>query len=420
MPEDLTGTGLAVPEILLPAEGVDLSRWSVIACDQFTSDRSYWEEVDRFVGDAPSTLRITLPEVYLEEARLADRVKAINRTMDQYLDSGVLVAAGYGWVLVDRSTRFVESRKGLVVALDLEAYSFRDAGALVRPTEGTVLDRLPPRMDIRRGAKLDLPHILLLMDDPGRTVIEPLFGKRGGMKQLYDFELNQGGGHLAGWLVDVRAARSTAEKFKELANEGLLFVVGDGNHSLAAARQLWEEKKQQGAPGDDPARYILLEVENIHDPGLEFHPINRVLFGVKSDDFLREMESRFGGRFAEGPVEPRNPAGDEHFVGVAFPGREGMFTFNSKDDRMTVEHVQDFLDDYLSGNPSVSVDYIHDRQPARQLASEDGNMGIFLPPIDKSALFEHISRKGTYPRKTFSIGEAPEKRYYLEARKLKN
>lgn len=420
MPTDVAAIGLTLPEILLPADGVDLRKWSVIACDQFTSDRSYWEAVERSVGDAPSTLRITLPEVYLEDDDREQRVEDINRTMDEYLDAGLLVSRQPGWVLVDRSTPLAASRKGLVLAVDLESYSFHEgADALIRPTEGTVLDRLPPRMAIRRGASLDLPHILLLIDDPGRTVIEPLFQRRDGMEKLYDFDLQQGGGHVAGWFVDGETAASTAAAFEALVDDGLLFAVGDGNHSLATAKQLWEERKKQGAADDDPARYILLEVENIHDPGLAFHPINRVLFGVDADDLVAAMESALGGAFAAGPAGSCRPDGRTHSVGITARGREGVVTFTAPGDRMTVEYVQDILDEYLSAHPPVSIDYVHDEQPVRDLAGVEGNAGIFLPPVDTAAFFDRIRTVGPYPRKTFSIGEAHEKRYYIEARRLK-
>ena len=416
--ERLARLGVGIPEILLPASGTDMTKWAVVACDQFSSERHYWEETARLVGPAPSTLRLILPECYLEDGDPALRVEAINATMGTYLTQGTLRPLKRGFVLLDRSTPFVASRKGLVMAVDLEQYSFETGStALIRPTEGTILKRLPPRMNIRRGAALDLPHILLLVDDPKRTLIEPLFAARNTLEQVYDFDLLQNGGHITGWHVPENHMESIATALEELARSGLLFAVGDGNHSLAAAKQLWEEKKSQGAAPDHPARWALVEVENIHDEGLPFHPIHRLLFNVEMSHLKHAMEQRLGGVFRPGDVTPRQE-GARHSLGYVFPSGKGNFVFERPGNRMTVEFFQEFLDDYLAGHQGITIDYIHGEEALETMASAPGNAGFLLPEVSKETFFSRIVTVGVYPRKTFSIGEAPEKRYYLEARKL--
>jgi hypothetical protein len=414
----LSALGVAVPNVYLPGDGVSLETWSVVACDQFTSEPDYWSKTEELVGDSPSALRIILPEAYLEKGRIEDRISAINDTMRGYLDRGVLAEVGENFILVDRSTTFVSSRKGLILAVDLENYSFdKGAEAMIRPTEGTVLERIPPRMDIRRGAVMDMPHILLLVDDPKGTLIETLYNRRNDMEKVYDFELIQNGGHISGWRVPGEMENSIAEALEGLLSKGLLFAVGDGNHSLAAAKGIWEENKAAGAPMDHPSRWALVEVENVHDEGLPFHPIHRVLFGLEPERFVEEMAKALGGSFKAGaPVTGRD--GDEHRIGLSYGTTEGSLSFVKSGPELTVEHIQAFLDDYLEGRDDVAVDYIHGEDVVSQLSRADGNIGILLPDVDKESFFDRIRNVGPYPRKTFSIGEASEKRYYLETRRL--
>jgi len=417
--ERLAKLGVGIPEILLPTPGTDLTKWAVVACDQFSSERSYWEETDRLVGEAPSTLRLILPECYLEDGDPAPRIEAIDAAMEAYLAQGHLRPLAPGFILLDRSTPFVTSRKGMMLAVDLERYSFEPGStALIRPTEGTILKRLPPRMAIRRGAALDLPHILLLVDDPKHTLIEPLFAARKALEQVYDFDLIQGGGHITGWHVPESHMGAVASALEGLAQGGMLFAVGDGNHSLAAAKQLWEEKKAQGAPADHPARWALVEVENLHDDGVLFHPIHRALFHVDISHLKHAMGQRLGGSFLPGEVAPRQE-GSHHSLGYVFPSEKGNFVFDRPGNRMTVEFFQEFLDDYLAGHQGVSIDYIHGEGALEALARTPGSAGFFLPPVAEETFFSRIVTVGVYPRKTFSIGEAAEKRYYLEARRIK-
>lgn len=416
--ERLEKIGVGLPDVLLPKQRTDLSKWSVVACDQFSSEKRYWEEVREIVGEAPSTLRLILPECYLEEGDTESRVQAINSEMNRVLEN-VLEPVGEGFVLIDRKTAHAPSRKGLVLAVDLEAYSFEaGAASLIRPTEGTILKRLPPRMAIRRGATLDLPHILLLLDDPDRTVIEPLFAARKSFRKLYDFELMQGGGSIAGWHVPEPAMGEVVTALENLARGGFLFAVGDGNHSLATAKSLWEERKAAGADADDPARWALVEVENIHDEGLHFHPIHRVLFGLETEAFFTEMSKALDGWMEVAPAAPTARSEEGHVIGVVSEKGESRFVFNPKEERMTVEFFQEFLDGYLAKHPEVTIDYIHGEEAVRQMGTQPGNAGFYMPPLDKSVFFRRMVEVGPYPRKTFSIGEATEKRYYLESRKL--
>ena len=410
--------GIGLPEILLPKKGTDLAKWAVVACDQFSSERHYWERVKSVVGEAPSTLGLIIPECYLEDGDTEKRVGEINGRMRSYVED-LLEPLEPGFVLVDRKTAHCESRKGLVLAVDLEAYSFEaGAASLIRPTEGTILKRLPPRMAVRRGAVLDLPHILLLLDDPEETVIEPLFSARKSFRKVYGFDLMEEGGAVAGWHVPEEALRDAVLALEKLAAGGFLFAVGDGNHSLATAKSLWEEKKASGAAPDDPARWALVEVENVHDEGLHFHPIHRVLFGLDEEDFLAGMAKALGGRLEAGPVGPSPKTEHGHVVGIVSASGEKRFVFSPAEERMTVEFFQEFLDSYLANHSEVSIDYIHGEEAVVEMGSRPGNAGFFMPPLDKSVFFERIVQVGPYPRKTFSIGEATEKRYYLESRRL--
>ncbi len=300
---NLAKLAMQVPTILLPKPGSDLHRWAVIACDQYTSEPEYWQAVDRLVDNYPSTLRLIFPEVYLEDADGDARIADINASMDQYLADGVLAAQEQGFVLLDRQTSHAPSRKGLMVALDLEAYDYRPGTkTLIRATEGTIVDRLPPRIRVRKNAAVELPHIMVLIDDPERTVIEPLFAAQ--LEQVYDFELMQNSGHLRGWKVTQKklieqvggalARLADKERFQkryEVADDQvMLYAMGDGNHSFATAKAIWEQLKADAADPaevmDHPARYALVELVNVHDPGLEFEAIHRVLFAVDADDLL--------------------------------------------------------------------------------------------------------------------------------------
>lgn len=401
--------GLKAADIYLPNGDADLSKWAVVACDQFTSQRDYWDEVESLVGSAPSTLRLTLPEIDLDKS--AERVPAIHRAMADYLATGVLQPAVHGFILTERVT---ESgvRPGLLAALDLECYEYA-AGtrSLIRPTEGTVPSRVPPRAAIRREAILELPHVMMLIDDHG-TVIDPLYQRRAEFRPLYDFELMQGGGHLRGWALESEAEQGLVFSAMEaLAADcgGLLYAVGDGNHSLAAAKKCWEDLKPTLSPAEQeahPARYALVELNALDCPALQFEPIHRIIFGADAADLQRELEAAIASEAAPGGecATLILPTGDAQLAPLP----------------SALPVLQAFLDKYLAAHPAVSIDYIHGDETLRSLvAANPGAVGLLLPPFDKARLFPAIRRSGVLPRKTFSIGHAFEKRYYLEARKIK-
>ena len=430
--------GIQIPQVYLPRSGTDLSKWAVIACDQFTSQPEYWHEVERIVGDAPSTLNLTFPEVYLEQPGGDERIKNIQATMREYMDEGVLQPHN-GLIYVERTVDG-KTRKGIVLCLDLEAYDYtKGSSSLIRATEGTIVDRLPPRIKIREGALLELPHILVLIDDPNRTVIEPLSVMKSQLEQLYDFDLMLDSGHLAGYAVNDELENQVVETLRGLgepetfaAKYGigedqpvLLFAMGDGNHSLATAKAIWEKMKPQVGM-DHPARYALVEIENVHDEGLEFEPIHRVLFGLKKDLFA-ELEKTFGANLTYKPVASakemvkavNSATGQKQAIGLVGGGKAfGVLEITNPSSNLPVGTIQSFLDVFLKEGGAEKIDYVHGEDVTVKLGSQPNNAGFYLPGMSKSDLFKTVILDGALPRKTFSMGEAREKRFYMEARKI--
>lgn len=436
--------GVAVPEVLLPAASVDPGKWAVVACDQYTSQPEYWAEAARVAGDAPSTLHLIYPEAFLSEpeAEKAARIASIRETMTRYLGAGVL-SAFEGFVYVERQAAG-KTRRGLVVSLDLERYDYgRGSTTLVRATEGTIVDRIPPRARVRRGATLELPHILILVDDPGDTVLGPLAAARDRLRPLYDFDLMLGGGHLRGWLVDgaleeqavsALAALAEPEAFCRRYNlpagtPVLLYPVGDGNHSLATAKSIWEEEKAgrpaSELPADHPRRYALVELTNVHDPALEFEPIHRVLFEVERD-LVSALERFYPGqvtRVAVDSLEAMKARVKESVAGVHRVGlitAEGYAVLEVAPPRygLPVATLQIFLDEFMKEHGAKEIDYVHGTDVVDGLGRKPGNVGLFLPAMDKHDLCRAVILDGALPRKTFSMGEADEKRFYMEARRI--
>lgn len=428
-----------VPDILLPKQGIDLQKWAVIAVDQFTSEPEYWEQVEQIVGEAPSTLRLVLPEIYLENADVEARIGKIQQTMRRYLDEGVFEAR-QGMIYVER-TAAGKTRKGIMLALDLEQYDYtKGSQSLIRATEGTIIERLPPRMKIRRGAALELPHILVLIDDPGQTVIEPLADKKRYLPKLYDFDLMLDSGHLCGYAVNdpdleekvIYALRQLAdpqifaEKYGLKSTQPiLLFAMGDGNHSLATAKAIWEEMKPKVGL-DHPARYALVEVENVHDTGLEFKPIHRILFGIKKD-LYQALEAEFGENYTYHAVSSKeemvqwvnrgDPSGQ--LIGILGGGRDfGVIRITNPSSNLPVGTIQPFLDGFLKNGGAEKIDYVHGEEVILRLGLQSNNAGIYLAGMAKSDLFKTVILDGALPRKTFSMGEAKEKRFYMEARRI--
>jgi hypothetical protein len=442
---NLAKLALQVPTVLLPKTGIDLNRWAVIACDQYTSEPEYWQAVDQLVAEQPSTLRLVFPEVYLEDEDGDARIAAINASMDQYLAEGVLAEQEKGFILLDRKTSHVESRKGLIVALDLEAYDYRPGSkTLIRATEGTIVDRLPPRIRVRENAAVELPHIMVLIDDPGKTVIEPLFEAE--LDLAYDFELMQSSGHLRGWKINqpqlleqvgnALEALAEKERFQKRydvdEDEVMLYAMGDGNHSFATAKAIWEQLKTEASDPaevmDHPARYALIELVNVHDPGLEFEAIHRVVFDVDSDDLIKQAKAYYHQAGTPCRISWHDDlasatavagqSGKAHAIPFVSAGRFGVLEIADPKLTLEVGTLQTFLDEYLESHPSGRIDYIHGHDAVSRFGSQKGNVGFYLPSISKHDLFRTIVRDGALPRKTFSMGEADEKRFYLEARRI--
>ena len=411
-------------DILLPA-GADMTKWAVVACDQFTSQPEYWQAVADTVGDAPSTLRLILPEAELGGPEEDAAIRRINASMEDYLARGVFRTLPHSLVYVERTQSDGRVRRGIVGMVDLEQYDFNPgSGAPIRATEGTVLSRIPPRVKVRRDAALELPHVMLLIDDPDRAVIEPL--DTGEMEPLYDFDLQQGGGHLSGWRLSpgqmdaVEAGLARLADPEEMARKygmenvpPLVFAVGDGNHSLATAKQCYEDLKKITPPerwAALPARYALVEVVNNHDEALTFEPIHRVLFDVDPASFMAFFRTAY--------PHLREGRGPGHTMEILWEGFHGVFTVPDPRVQLPVGTLQGVIDAYLRGHPG-RVDYIHGEEVARQLGSRPGCMGFLLPAMGKEQLFKTVLADGVLPRKTFSMGRAQDKRYYVEARKVR-
>ena len=411
-------------DILLPA-GADMTKWAVVACDQFTSQPEYWQAVSDTVGDAPSALRLILPEAELGGPQEDAAIRRIDDCMEDYLAHGVFHMLPHSMVYVRRTQSDGRVRRGIVGMVDLEQYDFTPgSGAPIRATEGTVLSRIPPRVKVRRDAALELPHVMLLIDDPDRTVIEPL--DTGEMKPLYDFDLQQGGGHLTGWQLSplqmdaVEAGLARLASPEEMGRKygmpdaaPLVFAVGDGNHSLATAKQCYEDLKKTTPPEQWPglpARYALVEVVNNHDEALTFEPIHRVLFDVDPASFMAFFRTAY--------PHLREGRGPGHTVEILWEGFRGVFTVPDPKVQLPVGTLQGVIDDYLREHPG-RVDYIHGEEVTRQLGSQPGCMGFLLPAMGKEQLFKTVMADGVLPRKTFSMGHAQDKRYYVEARKIR-
>ncbi len=383
-------------DILIPRS--DHESWAVVACDQFTSEPEYWEKADKLVGKAHSALRIVLPEVYLESDDVDTRIENINKTMDRYLEENIFRLCPDAMIYVERTLSNGDVRRGIVGAVDLREYDYSPTStSLIRATEGTVLSRIPPRVRIRRGATLELPHVMLLCDDPNMTVIEPLSDFDG--EELYDFELMLGGGHLRGVLLDDEQKAKVTAALEALVGDEehpLLFAVGDGNHSLATAKAASE------LSGSEKSSYALAELVNLHDSSLKFEPIYRVLFNVDTKDVEEAIKTRF------------TSPGDKHASWIC-AGGEGEFELSG----LPSKEIQSFIDEYLDSHPKASVDYIHGEDTVRRLAAKEGCFGFLFDGIKKSELFDYVKNNGVLPRKTFSMGDACDKRYYMECRKIK-
>ena len=402
-------TTIKAPHILLPKKGVDMNAWAVIACDQFTSNMEYWDDVEKLVGDKPSTLRMMFPEAYLGKVDDTSFIKKVNSTIQEYLDTNVLVDQGECFILVERKTSVVERRLGLVISIDLEDYTYeKGVKSLIRASEATIVERIPPRLKIRENAPVELPHILFLFDDKKRQIIEKLWENRKNFEKVYDFELNKDGGHITGYKIsDTKPIINQFENLLKENNNGLLFIVGDGNHSLATAKAHWDKIKvslSEEERKSHPARYALVEALNIYDEGLIFEPIHRVIFNV-DESFLPGLRKALGGEY-------------ESYTYSVESGKEKLMM--PKVGPEAYEKVQAYVDAYLLAHKQASVDYIHDEDEVISVAKKHpGSVGLIMPALTKGDIFDYIAKDKVLPRKAFSMGHATEKRYYLESQRIK-
>ena len=388
-------------DILLPKKGFE--KWAVVACDQFTSEADYWEQVETNVGDEPSAFKITLPEIYLDDGDTEKRISDINNKMLEYLNNGVLEEHKSSMIYVERTQSDGTVRHGIVGAVELSDYDYRKGSdALIRATEQTVVERIPPRVKIRKDAAIELPHVLLLADDPMKTVIEPITAIKDNLTVAYDFDLMQGGGHITGWFLREEDIVRVGEAVNVLAENDskMMFAVGDGNHSLATA-------KECSKLNDSPlAKSALVEVVNIHDTSIQFEPIYRVLFGVTPEEVLKALKKDLG----------YDGADAQRFI-CCFGNNEIDITLKPTS-KLPVGTLQTWLDNYIKVN-NVKIDYIHGEDVVRALSKDDGNLGFIFDGMKKEDLFPAVATDGSLPRKTFSMGHAADKRYYIEARKIK-
>ncbi len=431
--------GVEIPKILLPKNTIDMRKWAVIACDQFTSEPEYWQQVEEIVGDSPSTFHMILPEVFLDTPEEKERLDSTYEAMHRYLQAQYFRPVE-DFIYVKRTING-KTRRGLMVCLDLEQYDF-NAGAqtLIRATEGTILDRLPPRIRIREKAPLETPHILVLFDDPNDTVLGPLDEELINTEKIYDVDLMLGSGHLSGYplqkheihqrVLQALQALIDPETFAEKYNlkpdrySPLLFAMGDGNHSLATAKSIWEKIKPTVGM-NHPARYALVEIENVHDDALTFEPIHRLIFGLKKD-LLKAMKDTWGDRLTIKPCQSQESlikTVDEncqacHQIGMISP--DGLYLLEIADptDNLPVGTLQKCLDPFMEKDGAEKIDYVHGTNVLFEKGQLQKNAGFYVPGMDKSDLFKTVILDGALPRKTFSMGEAKEKRFYLECRRI--
>lgn len=410
-------------DILVPNKTVNMNKWSVIACDQYTSEANYWKQTEKNVGDSISALNLILPEIYLEDKNVDDKIKNIQQNMENYLESGIFDEYKNSMVYIERIQSNGILRAGILGMIDLEEYDFsKGSTSQVRATEATVIERIPPRVKIRDDASLELPHIMILIDDENKTVIEPIEAEKSNLKKLYDFELMQGGGKISGYLLEGSKCNDiisklnnlgNAEKFKEKygVSDILLYAMGDGNHSLATAKQFYEQLKKQNPDKDfsnHPARYALAEIVNLHSPALEFEAIHRIITEVDTDKLITEMTADL--KLSEMP--------SEQAFSYILNGKEKTVYIHNPSSNLTVGSLQKFLDKYLAENQG-KIDYIHGKDTVKRLVNQENSIGFILPDMAKSELFPTVVKDGALPRKTFSMGHAEDKRYYIECRKIK-
>jgi uncharacterized protein (DUF1015 family) len=425
---DTQNMGVGIPEILLPSLNTNMKKWAVIACDQFTSQPDYWMQVERTVGNAPSILHMILPEVYLNYEGLTDNIKNIDHVMHDYIEKGILEQLPRGIMLVERIMEGTV-RKGLIMMVDLECYDYiAQNKPLIRATEKTLLERIPPRVTIRQEAPLETSHVMAMMDDPRDSVIGPVYKIKDELEKLYDFDLMLGGGRIRGYFVENEDVLNEVLRAmsKLPLRDGMRYCVGDGNHSLAAAKTVWDLAKENMSEEErenHPLRFAMCEFVNIHDDGIEFMPIHRVIFKVSPIAVLEFIVERLNKRGAKAKLMFGRWRGGQE----ALKGNELPFLYRDGAGKIVLEHtsrpllleeVQDILDDFMSQNQSSTIDYIHGQDVFENLAKSYDNLGLYFSPIPKDKFFDTVIECGVLPKKCFSMGEAEQKRYYVECRLL--
>lgn len=423
--------GVGVPEILIPDESVNMKKWAVLACDQYTTNQKYWSDVEKFVGSSPSALHIMLPEIYLDSDTKEERIEYAKTTMRQYIEDDVLKLLPEGFILVER-TLHGAPRKGLMVMVDLDQYHYDvSRRPVIRATEETLLERIPPRMEIRKGADIEMPHIMLLMDDPDDTVIGPIWQIRDSLPVIYDFELMQNGGPIKGYFVENRdILKNALDAMERLPQrDGMTFCVGDGNHSLATAKAVWEHAKQvmsEKEAAESPLRYALVELINLHDTALTFEPIHRVLFNVNPTQCVQYVVDKLNSTGASSrlvfskrriAMQQSDSAADEN---IFFTSKDsgGRIEITAPNHPLAVGMLQPILEQFARENPSSRLEYVHGTAELEELAKGYDTLGFFMPALKKEDFFDTLAECGVLPKKTFSLGEADEKRFYLECRLL--
>ncbi len=434
--------GIRIPEILLP-KNIDVSSWSVIACDQYTQDLDYWKRAEAAAAGKPSTLNLILPEVYLNSPDKPKRIEKIRKTMKDYLEGDTFAPARKCIIYIERKTAFGRVRKGLIAQIDLETYEWKPfSKANIRATEATIVERIPPRMEIRRGAPLELPHIMLLVNDKEDILVGGTGASVKNKSPLYDGPLMCNGGSITGWAVEsdseiadvTNAVSKIADANRASDGSTFLFAVGDGNHSLATAKAVWDEHKatlvangaDEAALSECPVRYALVEIVNIYDSGLTFEPIHRVIFDCDVKALISHLADKLGGSVSEvtgaAELDAAVKASWADF-GFAYKdnGNQKYVLLKTEIKELAVARLQPEIDNFLKSNSAAKkseIDYIHGSEETLKLGERDNAVGILLPPIAKDSFFETINGRGPLPRKSFSMGEADEKRFYLECRKL--
>lgn len=412
-------------DILLPKKDIDMTKWSVVACDQYTSEPEYWNKVESIVGNSPSTLRLTLPEIFLEESDVEERIKKINSTMEEYISSNMFDEYKNTMLYLERTQKDGRIREGIIGMVDLEDYDFNvGSESLIRATEKTVIERIPPRLKVRENALLELPHIMILIDDDKKEIIEDIKNKVSNNDIVYDFDLMENGGHIKGYKLNDETINNIESGMEKLANKELfenkydvhdkgvlLFAMGDGNHSLATAKTNYENLKKELSEEEylnHPARYALVEIVNLHSDALEFEPIHRVIFDTDVDRLIKSLYEYY---------DINEDGEGQYFELVAKDIDKKLYITNPKSN-ISVGSIQIFLDEYLKENAG-KIDYIHGDETTKNMGREEGNIAILFDVMKKEELFKTVILDGALPRKTFSMGHSYDKRYYLESRKIK-